>query len=138
MTDNEAQMDLFSGLELPGSSPEERLFDRWFEAISGFPPFRWQKRLFNHFVRNEIPSALDLPTGLGKTSVMLVWLLARSFNPALPRRLVYVVDRRAVVDQATAEAEKIKRALQSADLTELAGQFHLPDGGLPVSTLTGW
>ena len=45
---------------------------------------------------------MDIPTGLGKTAAVLLALLARLAHPALPRRIVYVVDRRAIVDQ-TAE-----------------------------------
>lgn len=64
-------------------------FGHEFEALTRFPPFRWQERLFVRFV------ALDLPTGLGKTSVVAIWLLARAANPCLPRRLIYAVDRTA-------------------------------------------
>jgi CRISPR-associated endonuclease/helicase Cas3 len=44
---------------------------------------------------------IDLPTGLGKTMVMVIWFIAWAVNKLLPRRLIYVVDRRTVVDQAT-------------------------------------
>jgi hypothetical protein len=51
-----------------------------------------------------------MPTGLGKTSVMAIWLLALAEQARrgpefvkLPRRLIWVVDRRVVVDQATRE-----------------------------------
>lgn len=76
-------------------------------------PFPWQERLLARLVTGDLPSALDLPTGLGKTKVMAIWLVARSLTQAheptlLPRRLVYVVDRRAVVDQATREAEELR------------------------------
>ena len=37
--------------------------------------------------------------------VMAIWLISRTFIPNLPRRLIYVVDRRTVVDQATDIAE---------------------------------
>jgi CRISPR-associated endonuclease/helicase Cas3 len=55
---------------------------------------------------SKIPEVVDLPTGLGKTSVIAIWLLALSAQAvegsvSLPRRLVYVVDRRTVVDQST-------------------------------------
>ncbi|HEY3911695.1 MAG TPA: DEAD/DEAH box helicase family protein [Stellaceae bacterium] len=61
----------------------------------------------------KIPAALDLPTGLGKTSVMAIWLIALAEQAAagavrLPWRLVYVVDRRTVVDQATEETHTIR------------------------------
>jgi CRISPR-associated endonuclease/helicase Cas3 len=93
------------------SSPDA--FDLHFAALTGFAPFCWQKRLFHqHFMTGKPPSALDLPTGLGKTSVMAIWLIARAHGAKLSRRLIYVVDRRAVVDQATAEAEKLRKALE--------------------------
>jgi CRISPR-associated endonuclease/helicase Cas3 len=53
-----------------------------------------------------------LPTGLGKTSVIAVWLIALANQPAkLPRRLVYVVNRRTVVDQTTDEVESYSHLL---------------------------
>ena len=86
-------------------------FDDEFATLTGFAPFPWQRRLFQCLANGDIPAALDLPTGLGKTSVMTIWLIARAHGANLPRRLVYVVDRRAVVDQATEEAEKLRGAL---------------------------
>jgi len=82
-------------------------------------------------VAGDVPGALDLPTGLGKTSVMAVWLLASAVNLALPRRLVYVVDRRAVVEQASAEAERLREAL--AGMAALSARLGAP----AVSTLRG-
>jgi CRISPR-associated endonuclease/helicase Cas3 len=89
-----------------------QIFDRQFAASTGFKPLSWQRRLFERLVKGDLPSALDFPTGLGKTSVMAIWLIARAQGARLPRRLVYVVDRRAVVDQATDEAEKLRKALE--------------------------
>jgi len=112
-------------------------FNSAFKALTGNPPFNWQRRLFNdYFSKGEIPSALDLPTGLGKTSVMAIWLIARAAGAPLPRRLVYVVDRRAVVDQATAEAEKLRCALNGA-ARDLKAKLALADRSLPISTLRG-
>jgi CRISPR-associated endonuclease/helicase Cas3 len=66
---------------------------------------------------SDIPSALDIPTGLGKTAVMAIWLVARACGgKELPRRLRYVVDRRAVVDQATREAEKLTNGVSRGSL----------------------
>ncbi len=99
-------------------------FQSRFGKLMGFPPFEWQEGLYrDFFAKGQIPSALDIPTGLGKTSVMAIWYLALKAGAALPRRLVYVVDRRAVVDQATTEAEKIR---EKSD-----------DAALRVSTLRG-
>ena len=81
----------------------EAEFNRYFEELTGNAPFQWQRRLYHeHFARNELPSVIDLPTGLGKTMVMAIWLIARmEHRDTVPTRLIYVVDRRTVVDQAT-------------------------------------
>jgi CRISPR-associated endonuclease/helicase Cas3 len=63
--------------------------------------------LLRRFLDIEPVPALDIPTGLGKTATIAVWLVARALGAPLPRRLAYVVDRRAVVDQATEVAEKL-------------------------------
>jgi CRISPR-associated endonuclease/helicase Cas3 len=82
-------------------------FDADFRALTGNDPFPWQRALYKRFVVADFPDACTLPTGLGKTSVVAVWLLALAANPTqVPRRLVYVVNRRTVVDQTTAEVEK--------------------------------
>ncbi len=120
--------------------------DETFQALTGHPrPLRWQRRLLERLVAGEVPAALDLPTGLGKTSVMALWLMALAIQmrdggrPLLPRRLVYVVDRRAVVDQATAEVERLVANLRSApSLAWMRAALGLGEGGeLPVSTLRG-
>lgn len=110
-------------------------FDDHFAALSGHRPFRWQRRLFDRFMEGDLPAGIDLPTGLGKTSVMAIWLIARAHGAKLPRRLVYVVDRRAVVDQATEEAEKLRAGLEQAP--ELKAALRLDDRALPISTLRG-
>ncbi len=75
----------------------------------GETPFPWQMALLEKLEAGlESRFSLDIPTGLGKTSVMAAWLVAKAHGADLPRRLVYVVDRRAVVDQATREAERLK------------------------------
>lgn len=107
-----------------------------FRALMGFAPMDWQARLYReHFAQGALPGAVDVPTGLGKTAVMAIWLIARACGAALPRRLVYVVDRRAVVDQATAEAMKLRDALKqsAAHLKALLGL----EKHLPISTLRG-
>lgn len=107
-------------------------FAKAFEALTGNPPFPWQVELFNRLCQGEdsIPTRCDIPTGLGKTSVIAIWLLARQKNAALPRRLVYVVNRRTVVDQTTDEVQKIRdnlpeigRTKESLAISTLRGQF---------------
>jgi CRISPR-associated endonuclease/helicase Cas3 len=113
-----------------------------FPRLTGYAPMRWQRRLFDAFMDGAIPQALDLPTGLGKTSVMAIWLTARALAngeilKAVPRRLIYVVDRRAVVDQATEEAEKLRNALESDANKHLKASLGLNEARLPISTLRG-
>ena len=100
-------------------------FPAAFQSLTGYPPFRWQRRLFDELRRGEIPEACDIPTGLGKTSIIPIWLIALATQTmgaqprfgavTLPRRLVYVVNRRTVVDQATDVAEKIRERLRKAE-----------------------
>ncbi len=114
-------------------------FEDAFHVLTGYRPFPWQRRLFEeHFSSGALPSEVDIPTGLGKTAVMAVWLLARAAGAPLPRRLVYVVDRRAVVDQATAFAETLQENLKNDKrLAPVRCGLGLGDSLLPISTLRG-
>src|SRR5215472_1121668 len=87
-----------------------------FQELTKRPPYKWQERLLcRWFVEGRIPEAVDVPTGLGKTATMALWLSALSVGIKLPRRLIYVVDRRTVVDQASEEADRLAAALGEAD-----------------------
>lgn len=111
-------------------------FSIFFEKLTGYQPFNWQTRLFHEWLSiGKLPHAVDIPTGLGKTSIMAIWLLARATGASIPRRLIYVVDRRAVVDQATRFAEQLRNNITS----DLANALELGqnDEGLPISTLRG-
>ncbi|MDZ4745315.1 MAG: type I-U CRISPR-associated helicase/endonuclease Cas3 [bacterium] len=95
-------------------------FDELFKNLTGNTPFPWQEALYQQFItdsQRNISSSCNLPTGLGKTSIVAIWLLALANKPdCVPRRLVYVVNRRTVVDQTTTEVEKYRTALQSEAL----------------------
>ena len=91
-------------------------FHEVFETLTAHVPFPWQKRLFCRLLKSDIPAVCDIPTGLGKTSVIPIWLLALvSNNNRLPRRLVYIVNRRTIVDQATELVESIRNKLRKAE-----------------------
>jgi CRISPR-associated endonuclease/helicase Cas3 len=109
----------------PPFSDEMVLFRKEFSAVQGDDPFPWQERLFKEFCCGKLPPALDLPTGLGKTSLIAIWYLALKAKAPVSRRLVYVVDRRAVVDQATSVAETIRKKSSDASLrlSTLRGQY---------------
>jgi CRISPR-associated endonuclease/helicase Cas3 len=114
-----------------GSVKTSRQFDSnefrvRFQFLTEYAPMRWQERLYeSHFVKNDVPGVIDIPTGLGKTSVMAIWLIARETNVNLPRRLIYVVDRRTVVDQATALAMKLQErtSKDKLSISTLRGQL---------------
>ncbi len=90
-------------------------FDIAYKELTGNDPFPWQRDLYeNWFSQGKFPDACVLPTGLGKTSVIAVWLIALANGKPVPRRLVYVVNRRTVVDQTTDEVVKIRDRITGA------------------------
>lgn len=72
----------------------------YFQAIVGHEPYPWQRSFYAELLRGTTPEAVAIPAGLGKTLCVLLFLLARLRNRALPTRVVHVVDRRADVDLA--------------------------------------
>jgi CRISPR-associated endonuclease/helicase Cas3 len=103
-------------------------FKDCFKRLTGNDPFDWQERLFHKAVNSNLPDACDVPTGLGKTSVMTIWLIAlgcllKEKDRKIPLRLVYVVDRRVIVDQATDEAEKLLDELTQA-ISDTSSPLH--------------
>jgi CRISPR-associated endonuclease/helicase Cas3 len=113
-------------------------FKRDFCLLTEFDPLSWQSRLFQeYFERGDMPAAVDIPTGLGKTAVMALWIIARARGATVPRRLVYVVDRRAVVDQATDFAVKLRNNLDKPEAAKLKQALGLGQRSLPISTLRG-
>ncbi len=123
-------------------------FRKAFEELTGNAPWPWQEGLYMQwFSKGKFPSSCNLPTGLGKTSIVAIWLCALAFAPGkTPCRLVYVVNRRTVVDQTTAEAERLRDALNKPALAEVrdalvslcALPLPTPDAPpLAISTLRG-
>lgn len=102
-------------------------FDEAFTTLTKNPPFPWQRALYQRLIAGKIPYVCDIPTGLGKTSTIAIWLLARVAGASLPTRMVYVVNRRTVVDQTTVEVQRLRANLQRAGIT----------APLAVSTLRG-
>lgn len=95
-------------------------FDNSYRELTGHDgACKWQYRLFRDLEVGRFPSDIELATGLGKTSIIALWVLAlgqtiRTSPFLVPRRLAYVVDRRVVVDQASEFAEQIRHRLEAA------------------------
>ncbi len=65
-------------MSLPGDM--EHFFEASFEALTDQRRLRWQLRLFERLVGGIAPRICDLPTGLGKTSVIPIWLIALAID----------------------------------------------------------
>lgn len=93
-------------------------FAAYYHAVHGFEPFPWQLRLVTQVLdpseNGGWPDVLAVPTGCGKTSALDVALFALAAQPTrFPRRIVMVIDRRVVVDQAYEHGKRIGEALTS-------------------------
>lgn len=77
-------------------------FNDFFRRASGHAPYPYQEELATAAF---LPALLDVPTGLGKTAAaVLGWLWRRQFaeeaiRRATPRRLVYCLPMRSLVEQ---------------------------------------
>lgn len=127
-------------------------FDDYFAAVHGFLPFPWQRRLLQRVIEDGWPAILDLPTGSGKTAAIDIALFhlaleATSQQRRAPVRIVLVVNRRTVVDQAYDRAKRIAEALDKPRvpilqlirerLVSLSGGKSLGHEPLEVAVLRG-
>src|SRR6266700_2344196 len=78
-------------------------FDTFFQSATGNSPYDYQSRLAGSDSDTACRSQLiNIPTGLGKTAaVLLAWLWNRvqPQNPTWPRRLIYCLPMRTLVEQ---------------------------------------
>lgn len=119
----------------------------YFPQLSGIESgaYHWQEELFEKLIEGDWPRDVCLPTGMGKTSVMVIWLLALAWEAIhgrgtrpVARRLVWVVDRRVVVDQATTVAARLAEQIRAIpELNDALKGISATGGGLAVSTLRG-
>lgn len=99
-------------------------FIEFFKAVygCGVDPFPWQQRLAQQVFSSGWPAALDIPTGAGKTAAIdiavfhLALEAARQAQRRAAARILFVVDRRLIVDDAYARAEKIAKALHRSQV----------------------
>lgn len=102
---------------MTGSAIVPADFSNFFEEVHGVRPFPWQARLATQVCEEGWPGVLDLPTGAGKTAAIdvAVFHLALEASRGPDRRasprILFVVDRRLVVDDAFERSRRIADAL---------------------------
>ena len=99
-------------------------FGAFFELATGYRPHGYQARI----AREGLPSVVEAPTGTGKTGVILAWLwrrLSQEHGNVTPRRLVYALPQRSLVDQVAGDARRWLANLGLADEVAL----HVVMGG---------
>lgn len=103
--------------------PPSEDFAPYFERATGRPPYDYQRALGE---LTKPATVLDVPTGSGKTHALLVaWLHQRLARGAAPRRLVYALPMRTLVEQTATVAR------------ELRSNLGISEGLLPIHVLMG-
>lgn len=91
---------------------------------SGCSPHGYQRRL----AEDGLPSSVEAPTGTGKTGIILAWLwrrMSEDLCAITPRRLIYALPQRTLVEQTAKEA---RNWLVNLDLAEEVA-LHVVMGG---------
>lgn len=99
-------------------------FDEFFRRATGRVPYGYQARL----AAGGLPAVVQAPTGCGKTGVVLAWLWRRLHGPepaGTPRRLVYALPQRSLVEQVGGDVRGWLANLGLADAVAL----HVVMGG---------
>jgi CRISPR-associated endonuclease/helicase Cas3 len=107
-------------------SPADFFIDSYKALRTPYVPMKWMERMFAEIIAGKPPSLVDLPTGTGKTELVIIWLLAlawygrdQSSHKPVPRRLVWVVNRRVLVQQVFLIASDLRAKLISNESAEL-------------------
>lgn len=118
-------------------------FKKFFVALYGFEPLPWQQNLLELVVNSEDsgswPEALALPTASGKTAILAIAVFALACQAdrpcrqrSAPRRILFVVDRRIIVDEAFDRASDMAKKLLSGPtgiMKNVADRLMLLAGG---------
>ena len=92
-------------------------FADFYRQVFDQEAYPWQKRLAKRVIEDgKFPSIISLPTGSGKTAIVDIAIFALAVRPDLfPRRIVFVIDRRIVVDQVYERVTRITNAIRDGD-----------------------
>src|SRR6266699_315786 len=106
---------------------EMQEFNAFFDSATGRAPHGYQARI----ARDGLPDVIQAATGTGKTGVILAWLWRRLYAEpdVTPRRLVYALPQRSLVEQVAGEAG---RWLANLGLTDRVA-LHVVMGGAVAS-----
>ncbi|MBU1197286.1 CRISPR-associated helicase Cas3' [Candidatus Micrarchaeota archaeon] len=103
-------------------------FEDFFEKTTGKKPFPYQRQLASSA---EFPEVLNVPTGAGKTAAaVLAWLWRRRFSgssirASTPRRLVYCLPMRVLVEQTREESRQWLKNLDLLAETPGSGEDNI-------------
>jgi len=101
-------------------------YESFFQKATGSVPYGYQVRLAEC---EKLSALVNIPTGLGKTAaVVLAWLWRRQYADSAkntPRRLVYCLPMRVLVEQTESVT---KKWLEKLGLTETVGVYVLMGG----------
>lgn len=125
---------------------EDAAFALLASAVGIAEPYQWQWQAYRRLAAGDLPGSIVVPTAAGKTMFIVAFVAALATQAAsgkvsLPRRLVHVVNRRILVDEATRLAQRLRDAILT--LPELRAVqdalVSLSFGGVPlaVSALRG-
>ncbi|MFC8406558.1 type I-U CRISPR-associated helicase/endonuclease Cas3 [Streptomyces griseoincarnatus] len=121
-------------------------FPAFVREAFGYLPFPWQEAYLRAVAAGADWPDLDVPTALGKTSLIDIWVFllacqaAQGSDRTIPLRLFFAVDRRLVVDQAHEHAERLADVLRQAEPGSVCGRVadalsHLGGGDEPLSVV---
>ncbi|MGW3115393.1 type I-G CRISPR-associated helicase/endonuclease Cas3g [Streptomyces sp. NPDC001091] len=103
-------------------------FPAFVSEAFGYLPFPWQEAYLRAIAAGADWPDLDVPTALGKTSLIDIWAFLLAWQAAqgsvrtIPLRLFFAVDRRLVVDQAHEHAERLADVLRQAEPGSVCGR----------------
>ncbi|WP_419163796.1 type I-U CRISPR-associated helicase/endonuclease Cas3 [Candidatus Palauibacter sp.] len=114
-------------------------FRPFFRDVHGCEPFPWQERLASRVLAEGWPTIIDLPTGTGKTAVLDIAVFALAAQPeTAPRRIVFVIDRRIVVDQVCVRAHRVRDRIRAGPtdvLRRVDERLQALSGGEPLGVM---
>jgi CRISPR-associated endonuclease/helicase Cas3 len=125
---------------------QEELLTALLSRLGVGSPYAWQREAFRRLCGGDPPSQIKVPTAAGKTMIIPIFVAALAFQATtgrvtLPRRLVHVVNRRVLVDEAGSLGERIANAIDDAEelrpLREALASLSASGKALALATLRG-